>query len=93
MYPCQNNILIDQCRRALVADVGISTLLDEITESEIGKTANSAIRYTAPEILVPREHYNKLPTPKSDVWSFGCNMIHVSMPTHPSTFIISNEMS
>jgi len=53
MCPCQNNILIDQCGRALVADVGISTLLDEITESEIGKTANSAIRYTAPEILVP----------------------------------------
>lgn len=89
--PCQNNILVDSRGRALVTDVGVSTLLDEITESEHGKTTYGTIRYMAPELVV--ENPNKLPTSKSDVWSFGCNMIHVSTSTLPSIFTPSNDVS
>lgn len=75
MCLCQRNILVDSHGRAFVTDVGISMMLDDIAESEPSR--RGAIRWTAPELADHTE--DRLPTSKSDVWSFGCNMIHVTI--------------
>lgn len=75
MCLCQHNILVDSHGRAFVTDVGISMMLDDIAESEPSR--RGAISWTAPELADHTE--NMLPTSKSDVWSFGCNMIHVTI--------------
>ncbi|KAG0700572.1 kinase-like domain-containing protein [Suillus ampliporus] len=74
-----SNILVDSHGRAFVTDVGISMMLDDIAESEPSR--QGAIRWTAPELANGTE--NRLPTSKSDVWSFGCNMIHVLSGQEP----------
>ena len=78
MYRCQTNILVDSHERAFVTTVGISTMLDEIAESDEPPYAGN-MRWTAPELFILEEDLLKkrLLTSKSDVWSFGCNMIHV----------------
>jgi serine/threonine protein kinase len=82
MCPHQNNILIDSDGRALVTDIGLSTMLDDITESDFDSSSAGALHWTAPELSAKRNK-DRLPTSKSDVWSFGCIMIHVSTSTHP----------
>ncbi|KAG2146064.1 kinase-like domain-containing protein [Suillus bovinus] len=71
-----DNILVDSYGRAFVTGVGLSKRLDEIeSRSEYGDSIRSAtIRWIAPELVDDEEE--TFPTSKSDVWSFGCNMIH-----------------
>ncbi|KAG1887148.1 kinase-like domain-containing protein, partial [Suillus subluteus] len=72
-----DNILVDSHGRAFVTGVGLSKRLNEFTSnpgSGMGDTRSAAIRWMAPELVDDEEIF---PTSKSDVWSFGCNMIHV----------------
>jgi serine/threonine protein kinase len=55
-------------------------MLDEIAESESYETRLGDVSWTAPELVI--DSSSGLPTSQSDVWSFGCNMIHV-----PTSFI------
>ncbi|KAG2364540.1 kinase-like domain-containing protein [Suillus spraguei] len=66
----QDNILVDSHGRAFITGVGFSKRLDEIAHKPIG---SATLRWIAPELVSKKT----LPTSKSDVWSFGCNMIHV----------------
>ncbi|KAG1781796.1 kinase-like domain-containing protein, partial [Suillus placidus] len=71
-----DNILVDSYGRAFVTGVGLSKRLNEIasnTESSLGDMRSATIRWIAPELVDDEETF---PTSKSDVWSFGCNMIH-----------------
>ncbi|KAG1851063.1 kinase-like domain-containing protein [Suillus subalutaceus] len=70
-----HNILVDLNGRAFVKGSGLSTMLDEIAESESYETRLGDVAWTAPELMV--DSSSGLPTSHSDVWSFGCNMIHV----------------
>jgi serine/threonine protein kinase len=73
----QDNILVDWQGRAFVTGVGLSKRLNEFafsTESGSGDIRSATIRWIAPELVDVEETF---PTSKSDVWSFGCNMIHV----------------
>jgi serine/threonine protein kinase len=83
MCPHQYNILIDSSGRALVTDIGLSTMLDDITESSLDGDCAGNLRWVAPELILGEQNGRRLPTSKSDVWSFGCNMIHVNASTHP----------
>lgn len=73
-----DNILVDWQGRAFVTGVGLSKRLNEIasngSESSLGDNRSATIRWIAPELVDDKESF---PTAKSDVWSFGCNMIHV----------------
>ncbi|KAG1821548.1 kinase-like domain-containing protein, partial [Suillus subaureus] len=73
----QDNILVDSQGRAFVTGVGLSKRLNEFAsnpESGSGDIRSATIRWIAPELVDDEETF---PTSKSDVWSFGCNMIHV----------------
>ncbi|OJA09355.1 hypothetical protein AZE42_05976 [Rhizopogon vesiculosus] len=81
-----SHILIDSSGRAFVKVVVLSTLLDEVTEPESDEVTESEysgfilecdFRWIAPESLLAMDDRKTLPTSKGDVWSFGCNMIHV----------------
>jgi serine/threonine protein kinase len=74
--------LINASGRALVTDIGLSTMLDDVAESGFDGNRPGTLRWTAPELLSERDEY-RLPTSKSDVWSFACNMIHVNASIHP----------
>ena len=76
--PCQFSVLVDSHGRSFVRGSGLSTMLDEIAESETYQSHSSDARWTAPELVVGVDKFSsRLPTSKSDVWSFGCIMIHV----------------
>ncbi|KAG0700561.1 heterokaryon incompatibility protein-domain-containing protein [Suillus ampliporus] len=68
-------------------DVRSSTMLDHTMEPR--RFRPGAIRWTAPELLKD-DMKNILPTFKSDVWSFGCNMIHVLSGQRPWSSITNN---
>ncbi|KAG1843279.1 kinase-like domain-containing protein [Suillus subalutaceus] len=76
-----HNILVDSNGRAFVKGSGLSTMLDEIAESESYETRLGDVAWTAPELMV--DSSSGLPTSQSDVWSFGCNMIHVLSGQEP----------
>lgn len=79
----QDNILVDSHGRAFVTGVGLSKRLNEIaskSESGSNDTRSATIRWIAPELVDDDEE--TFPTSKSDVWSFGCNMIHVHQLVH-----------
>ncbi|OAX35205.1 kinase-like protein, partial [Rhizopogon vinicolor AM-OR11-026] len=85
------NILVDSHGRAFVTDVGLSTMLDEVTESgPFYGSRLGAIRWVAPELMVTRSFSIRFPTSKSDVWSFGCNMIHVLSGQEPLSALTSD---
>lgn len=75
MCQYQHNILVDSNGRAFVKGSGLSTMLDEIAESESYETRLGDVPWTAPELMINSS--SGIPTSQSDVWSFGCNMIHV----------------
>lgn len=76
-----HSILVDSNRRAFVKGSGLSTMLDEIAESESYETRLGDVSWTAPELVI--DSSSGLPTSQSDVWSFGCNMIHVLSGQEP----------
>ncbi|OJA14027.1 hypothetical protein AZE42_07404 [Rhizopogon vesiculosus] len=71
-------VLVDSHGRGFVRGSGLSMMLDEIAESEAVDTHLADVRWKAPELVVGVDNSSsRLPTSKSDVWSFGCIMIHV----------------
>lgn len=87
-----DNILVDWQGRAFVTGVGLSKRLNEFafsTESGSGDIRSATIRWIAPELVDVEETF---PTSKSDVWSFGCNMIHVLSGQLPWSSIRSNHI-
>jgi serine/threonine protein kinase len=79
MCRCQFNILVDSHGRAFVRGTSLSTMLDEIAESEAYQAHPGDVHWTAPELVIDMDSSSgRLPTSKSDVWSFGCIMIHVN---------------
>ncbi|KAG2152552.1 kinase-like domain-containing protein, partial [Suillus bovinus] len=76
-----HNILVDSNGRAFVKGSGLSTMLDEIAESESYETRLGDVPWTAPELMI--DSSSGLPTSQSDVWSFGCNMIHILSGQEP----------
>jgi serine/threonine protein kinase len=83
MCKCQFNVLVDSNGRAFVRGSGLSTMLNEIAESKAHETHLGDIRWTAPELVVNVDNFsNRLLTSKSDVWSFGCIMVHVHQFIH-----------
>ncbi|KAG1750244.1 kinase-like domain-containing protein [Suillus lakei] len=86
-----DNILVDSHGRAFVTGVGLSKRLNEIVsepESGSANTRSATLRWIAPELL----DEEAFPTSKSDVWSFGCNMIHVLSGQLPWWSIRSHQV-
>jgi serine/threonine protein kinase len=78
MCRCQFNVFVDSHGRGFVRCSGYSRMLGEIAVSEAQETHPGDFRWAAPELVKDRNNSsNRLPTSKSDVWSFGCIMIHV----------------
>lgn len=81
----QANVLIDNYNRPVVADFGLTFVIDhgEFTTNKIAGPA----RWTAPEVLdPPGEEENEPPySQASDVFAFGMTMIEVR---RCSTFIV-----
>ncbi|KIJ11357.1 hypothetical protein PAXINDRAFT_84633, partial [Paxillus involutus ATCC 200175] len=79
------NVLIHADGRACISDFGLSTLLTEVGGSTFAtsRQAEGTVRWTAPELLDPRVPHGELnpplivPTPHSDVYSFGRIMLQV----------------
>ena len=69
----QDNVLISQDRRALLADFGIARLLSNGVTIAGTTNFNRGTRWMAPELLasagLPREH--QLHTNETDIWAFG----------------------
>ncbi|KAG2121407.1 kinase-like domain-containing protein [Suillus cothurnatus] len=79
-----SNVLIDVKDgeyKACLTDFGLSTVLGESsddTTNEDSKIQHGAIRWTAPELLIPDDHPAELKlTTKHDMYSFGRVMFHV----------------
>ncbi|OJA09362.1 hypothetical protein AZE42_05980 [Rhizopogon vesiculosus] len=66
-------------------------MLDEVVESgPFYGSRLGAVRWAAPELMVTRSFSIRFPTSKSDVWSFGCNMIHVLSGQEPWSALTSD---
>ncbi|KAF9219413.1 kinase-like protein [Gyrodon lividus] len=78
----QLNVLIHGNGRAFIADFGLSTLLTELGGSTFATSfqARGTLRWAAPELLDLQSEEDSLqvvPTPQSDVYSFGGVMLQV----------------
>ncbi|KIJ10903.1 hypothetical protein PAXINDRAFT_16125 [Paxillus involutus ATCC 200175] len=72
-----SNILINGEGQPLISDFGLSSILEEYNVTSYFKSCRpGAIRWVAPELLEGHEKSPK-PTIKSDVYSYGCVMLHV----------------
>ncbi|KAF9233802.1 kinase-like domain-containing protein [Melanogaster broomeanus] len=70
-----SNILINGDGEPLISDFGLSSILDEYNKTSYFKSRKpGAFRWAAPELL------KELPKPSinSDVYSYGCVMLHTS---------------
>ncbi|KAF9233557.1 kinase-like domain-containing protein, partial [Melanogaster broomeanus] len=80
-----SNVLVRGNERACITDFGLSTMLTELEGSTFTTSshARGTLRWTAPELLglqVSEEEENPhqvVPTPQSDVYSFGGIMLQV----------------
>ncbi|KIJ12138.1 hypothetical protein PAXINDRAFT_137271 [Paxillus involutus ATCC 200175] len=80
-----SNVLIDGNGRACISDFGLSIVLTKLGGSTYATSnhAGGTLRWTAPELIdtqVPEDEDNPpdvLPTPQSDVYSFGSIMLQV----------------
>lgn len=75
------NILIDENGSACLTDFGMS-LISEATAYNYGSIhGGGAIRWQAPELIDPEEFglESTRPTPLSDVFSFACTCVEVSL--------------
>lgn len=75
----QNNILIANDGRALIADFGISRIGKpgaELTVSTTDKARSTRWRaFELMEAAVADEDFRYAPTKEADVWSFGCTLL------------------
>ncbi|OJA09361.1 hypothetical protein AZE42_05981 [Rhizopogon vesiculosus] len=84
------NVFVDSHGRGFVRCSGYSRMLGEIAVSETQETHPGDFRWAAPELVKDRNNSsNRLPTSKSDVWSFGCIMIHILSGRVPWSYISS----
>ncbi|KAF8834870.1 kinase-like protein [Paxillus ammoniavirescens] len=82
-----SNVLIDGNGRACIADFGLSTLLTALGESTFSTSfkAKGTLRWAAPELLHLNDHASgeeenlprALPTPQSDIYSFGAITLQI----------------
>jgi serine/threonine protein kinase len=81
--------VIDRDGNAFLADFGLSVALAEGDRSYYNSYSSGAVRWLAPELIGSSEPENNLddgdsdvnfqkPNSKSDVFSLGCIMLHVS---------------
>ncbi|KIJ07192.1 hypothetical protein PAXINDRAFT_19608 [Paxillus involutus ATCC 200175] len=81
----QANVLIHANERACISDFGLSTLLTQLGGSTFATThqAPGTLRWTAPELLDFEEPEDEgdlphaVPSPRSDVYSFGRIMLQI----------------
>lgn len=77
----QNNVLLNDEKRAVLTDFGLSSMLGDITGSsylERSCAQPGAIRYSTPELLILGESDASIrPDIRSDVYSFGCLALKV----------------
>jgi serine/threonine protein kinase len=75
----QNNVLLNNDKRAVLTDFGLSSMLGDITGfSYVARSCAQpgAIRYSAPELLMDSDTSIQ-PDIRSDVYSFGCLALKV----------------
>ncbi|KIK41408.1 hypothetical protein CY34DRAFT_85515, partial [Suillus luteus UH-Slu-Lm8-n1] len=76
-----NNVLLNNDKRAVLTDFGLSSMLGDITGfSYLQRSCAQpgAIRYSAPELLMLRDSDASIqPNIRSDVYSFGCLALKV----------------
>ncbi|KAF9225089.1 kinase-like protein [Gyrodon lividus] len=85
-----SNVLIEANGRACISDFGLSTLLTELGGSTFAtsRQAQGTLRWTALELLDlqlsedEEDLPNIIPTPQSDVFSFGRIMLQEKIPYH-----------
>lgn len=77
----QNNVLLNDEKRAVLTDFGLSSMLGDITGFsylERSCAQPGAIRYSTPELLILGESDASIrPDIRSDVYSFGCLALKV----------------
>jgi serine/threonine protein kinase len=68
----QNNVLLNDEKRAMLTDFGLSSMLADQGHSYLQRShaQPGAVRYCAPELLNPSVSIK--PNTRSDVYSFGC---------------------
>ncbi|KAF9460931.1 kinase-like domain-containing protein [Collybia nuda] len=75
-----SNVLVNSQNQAVLADFGISKVLEELSgptgNTTVGSEAGS-FRWLAPERLDTRLTTDKDPTPASDIWAFGCTIYEI----------------
>ncbi|KIJ10290.1 hypothetical protein PAXINDRAFT_86264, partial [Paxillus involutus ATCC 200175] len=84
------NVLIDDNGRACICDFGLSTLLTQLGGSTFATTHQhpGTLRWTAPELLDFQGSAPIIPSPRSDVYSFGRIMLQIltgKVPYHYCT--------
>ena len=73
------NILVDSDGHALITDFGLSVIHSATPGAHGTLSSPGAVYYTAPELLDPNSFGLDIsrPTPKSDIFSFGCVILEV----------------
>ena len=80
-----NNIFIDKNNSAILADFGISKILERKTEEAL--TCIGTKVYVAPEMLLRKKHSFSF-----DIWSLGILLFELCTLNHPLEFISSNHI-
>ncbi|KAG1854798.1 kinase-like domain-containing protein [Suillus subalutaceus] len=82
-----NNVLLNNDKRAVLTDFGLSSMLGDITGFsyvERSCAQPGAIRYSAPELLILTDSDTSIqPDIRSDVYSFGCLALKVLSGNEP----------
>lgn len=77
----QNNVLITDDGVAVICDFGLSQIIEDLMRPEGLTVSNPSVgplRWQAPELLEDESPS----TQASDVWSFGCTALEVSISVH-----------
>jgi len=79
-----SNVLVKDNGKACLSDFGLSRILMDATGSSyyLTSTVMGSVRWAAPELFEIEEHHSKepvhvVPSPQSDVYSFGSTMLQV----------------
>ncbi|KAF8835360.1 kinase-like protein [Paxillus ammoniavirescens] len=87
-----SNILINGKGQPLISDFGLSSILEEYNMTSYFKSCRpGAIRWVAPELLEGLEASSK-PTIESDVYSYGCVMLHVLSGKIPYSEVLDYQI-
>jgi serine/threonine protein kinase len=80
-------VLIKDNGKACLSDFGLSRILIDATGSSyyLTSTVMGSVRWAAPELFeIEEEHHSEepvVPSPQSDVYSFGSTMLQVRLAT------------